>query len=98
MLQKEEQKKRAALLKQQQEEEARRQERERSVAEENKKAAQRQQAEQRRLENSRIRQGSQPPKPANDLVSHSVQTGRVQQLTTFPIGIDITARECNSQN
>ncbi|EED21132.1 conserved hypothetical protein [Talaromyces stipitatus ATCC 10500] len=62
MLRKEEQKKGAALLKQQQEE-ARRQERERSVAEENKKAA------QRRPENTRLRQGSQPPKPANDLGS-----------------------------
>ncbi|KAI7972299.1 hypothetical protein EIK77_003370 [Talaromyces pinophilus] len=68
ILRKEEQKKRAALLKQQQEE-ARRQERERSVAEENKKATQRQQAEQRGLENARQRQGSQPPKPANDLGS-----------------------------
>lgn len=97
MLRKEEQKKRAALLKQQQEE-ARRQERERSVAEENKKATQRQQAEQRRLENSRLRQGSQPPKPANDLVSYYTQTGRVQQLTTFRIGIDVSARKSNSQN
>lgn len=69
-LRKEEQKKRAAQQKQQQEE-ARRAERERSVVEEPKKAAQRQAIEQRRLENSRLRQGSQPPKPANDLVSYS---------------------------
>ncbi|KAH8689411.1 hypothetical protein BGW36DRAFT_308750 [Talaromyces proteolyticus] len=67
-LRKEEQKKRTAQQKQQQEE-TRRQERERSVLEDPKKAAQRQAIEQRRLENSRMRQGSQPPKSANDMSS-----------------------------
>jgi hypothetical protein len=76
-LRKEEQKKRAAQQKQQQED-ARRQERERSVADDNKKST------QRKLENARMRQGSQPPRPANDLVSDVMQSSlaKVQSILT----------------
>ncbi|CRG90836.1 Serine/arginine repetitive matrix protein 2 [Talaromyces islandicus] len=82
-LRKEEQKKRAAQQKQQQEE-ARRAERERSVAEDPKKAAQRQAIEQRRLENSRLRHGSQPPKLANDMGSSLHQDKTAQRADPGP--------------
>ncbi|OKL61500.1 hypothetical protein UA08_03332 [Talaromyces atroroseus] len=77
LLRKEEQKKRAAQQKQQQEE-LRRQDRERPVADEKKKSA------QQRLENARIRQGSQPPRPANDLGSSIQQEKTTQRADMGP--------------
>lgn len=73
LLRKEDQKKRTAHQKQQQED-TRRQERERSVVDDTKKASQLQTMEQRKLENARARQGSQPPKAVNDMVSNGLQS------------------------